>query len=137
MLAASSAAAANESSSASATASAGCFFCRASCTSIESGMSSSPSASTSPTTPPSPLSALKTMDSDTSFGGALPPAPRNCTPKFTAFAGVRELLLISYVELVSRTYVGHSRVCSFLRCLALETSWAPEEAYPGVQVHVN
>ena len=51
--------------------------------------------------------------------------------------GVRELLLISYVELVSRTFVGHTRVCSFLRCLALETSWAPEEAYPGVRVHVN
>ena len=37
--------------------------------------------------------------------------------------GVRELLLVSHVELLARTYVGHEKVCPFLRCLALESSW--------------
>lgn len=41
--------------------------------------------------------------------------------------GVLELLLISHVELVVRSYLGPQHLCPFLRCLAQETSWAWEE----------
>ena len=41
--------------------------------------------------------------------------------------GVLELLLISHVELVVRSYLGAQHLCPFLRCLARETSWAWEE----------
>ncbi len=41
--------------------------------------------------------------------------------------GVLELLLISHVELVVRSYLGAQHLCPFLRCLAQETSWAWEE----------
>ena len=40
--------------------------------------------------------------------------------------GVRELLLVAYTELVVRTFVGHERMCPFLHCLALESSWTGE-----------
>ena len=41
--------------------------------------------------------------------------------------GVRELVLISHVELVVRSYLGAQNLCPFLRCLAQETSWVWEE----------
>ena len=40
---------------------------------------------------------------------------------------VRELVLISHLELVVRSYLGAQNLCPFLRCLAQETSWVWEE----------
>ena len=43
--------------------------------------------------------------------------------------GVRDLLLVSYVESVARQLVGAEpgRLCNFLRCLAVAAAWGYEE----------